>query len=177
MFQSSALFSSLCVLENVLFLLQEYSNLELDTQTEIALLKIALTGLESDAANKCPAELSGGMKKCVALACSIALDPELVFLDEPTTGLDPKSTSEMDELILYLKETLGLTMILVTHDLDTLWRVADQIVFLSERKVLVAMSMFQLVRHPHPAIQEYFRGGRSAFHGNLSPEARDGYQS
>ena len=177
MFQSSALFSSLRVLENILFPLQKYSNLEPDTQKKIALLKIALTGLESDAANKYPAELSGGMKKRVALARAIALDPELVFLDEPTTGLDPKSASEMDELILHLKEILGLTVVLVTHDLDTLWRVTDRVVFFSGRKVLAVMSMSELVRQKHPAIQDYFSGGRSTFHGNPASEARDGHQS
>lgn len=177
MFQSSALFSSLTVLENVVFPLRKYSHLNSSTLIKIALLKIALTRLDVDAVNKYPAELSGGMKKRVALARAIVLDPELVFLDEPTSGLDPKSAIEINELILYLKETLGLTIVLVTHDLDTLWRIADRVVFLSERKVLAIMPMSKLVQHTHPAIQKYFSGARSAFHGHLLSEAKDGHQS
>ena len=175
MFQSSALFSSLRVLENVLFPLREYSDLRKDIQTEVALLKIALAGLELEAVNKYPAELSGGMKKRAALARAIVLDPELVFLDEPTTGLDPKSASDMDELILHLREALGLTFVMVTHDLDTLWRVPDRVVFLGEGKVLAAMPMAELVRQKHPLIQDYFSGERAAFRDTLKTGARDGH--
>lgn len=175
MFQSSALFSSLGVLENVMFPLQEVTHLNKSIQKEIALLKIAMAGLELQAANKYPAELSGGMQKRAALARAIALDPELVFLDEPTSGLDPKSAGAMDDLVLHLRETLGLTFVMITHDLDTLWRVPDRVIFLGEGKVLAAMPMAELVQQPHPLIREYFSGARGYDRGNLNTEAADGH--
>lgn len=174
MFQSSALFSSLTVLENVAFPLQENAHLSKKMQEEIALLKIAFAGLELSAAHKYPSELSGGMQKRVALARAIALDPELVFLDEPTSGLDPKSAEDMDSLILHLRDTLGLTFVMITHDLDTLWRVPDRVIFLGEGKVLAAMPMAELVRQPHPLIRAYFSGARSYDRGSLVIEAKDG---
>lgn len=161
MFQSSALFSSLQVLENVMFPIGEYTRLKKSTQKELALLKIALTGLELDAAAKYPAELSGGMKKRAALARAIALDPEIVFLDEPTSGLDPKGAGDMDELILHLRDSLGLTFFMITHDLDSLWRVPDRVVFLGEGKVLAALPMTELVKQTHPLIKDYFSGVRA----------------
>lgn len=171
MFQSSALFSSLRVLENVLFPLQEYSNLRPTAQTKIALLKIALAGLELEAMDKYPAELSNGMKKRAALARAIALDPELIFLDEPTTGLDPKSAAELDDLFLHLRKALGLTFVMVTHDLDTLWRVPDRIFFLGEGKVLAAMPIDELIHQNHPLIHDYFSGRRTAFRDKPKSEA------
>ena len=161
MFQTGALFSSLDVLENIMFPLQEYTPLRHSVQKEIALLKMVLAGLELDVATKYPAELSGGMEKRVALARAIAMDPELVFLDEPTAGLDPKGAEAMDDLILDLRETLGLTFVMVTHDLDTLWRVPDRVIFLGENKVLAAMPMKELVKQSHPLIQKYFSGVRN----------------
>jgi len=161
MFQSGALFSSLCVLENVMFPMQEYSRLSKAHQKEVALLKIALTGLEIEAACKYPAELSGGMKKRAALARAISLDPELIFLDEPTAGLDPKSAGELDNLVLHLRSSLGLTCVIVTHDLDTLWAVPDRVVFMGEGKVLAATSMAEMVKQDHPLIKEYFEGPRA----------------
>jgi phospholipid/cholesterol/gamma-HCH transport system ATP-binding protein len=128
---------------------------------EVAKLKIVLAKLEIDAANKYPAELSGGMRKRAALARAIALDAELLFLDEPTAGLDPKSAGELDELVLHLRKTLGLTIVTVTHDLDTLWRVPDRIIFMGEGKVLAAQPMEQLVRNQHPLIKEYFDSPRA----------------
>jgi phospholipid/cholesterol/gamma-HCH transport system ATP-binding protein len=175
MFQSGALFSALTVLENVMFPLHEYTHLSLKMQEEIALLKIAFAGLEISAASKYPAELSGGMQKRAALARAIALDPELVFLDEPTAGLDPKSADDMDNLVLHLRDSLGLTFVMVTHDLDTLWRVPDRIVFLGEGKVLAVMPMAELVKQPHPLIKSYFSGARSADRGRLITGAQDGY--
>ncbi len=175
MFQSSALFSSLRVLENVEFPLNEYTQLRTDIKGEIALLKIAMAGLEMEAANKYPAELSGGMKKRAALARAIALDPELVFLDEPTTGLDPKSAGEMDDLILHLRDTLGLTFVMVTHDLDTLWRVPDRVIFLDEGKALAAMPMSELARQKQPSIRDYFSGDRAYPRDTLMAGARDGH--
>jgi phospholipid/cholesterol/gamma-HCH transport system ATP-binding protein len=175
MFQSSALFSSLTVLENVAFPLHEYSHFSKKMQEEIALLKIAFAGLEISAMNKFPAELSGGMQKRAALARAIALDPELVFLDEPTSGLDPKSASDMDDLVLHLRDALGLTFVMITHDLDTLWRVPDRVIFLGEGKVLAAMPMAELVRQSHPLIRAYFSGARSYDRGRLMEGAKDGH--
>ncbi len=161
MFQSGALFSSLCVLENVMFPMQEFSRLNNEQQKELALLKLALAGLELEAAIKYPSELSGGMKKRAALARAIALDPELVFLDEPTAGLDPKSAGELDNLVLHLRESLGLTFVMVTHDLDTLWKVPDRVVFMGEGKILAAEPMATLVKNEHPLIQNYFKSARA----------------
>ncbi len=161
MFQSSALFSSLTVLENTLYPLQQFSHLTCKMREEIALLKIKLVGLELEAANKLPDELSGGMKKRAAMARAIALDPELVFLDEPTAGIDPESASELDELMLNLRDSLGLTIVMVTHDIDTLWKVPDRVVFLGEQKVLAVEPMEQLVNNSHPLIQDYFSSDRT----------------
>ncbi|AZV75982.1 ABC transporter ATP-binding protein [Coxiella burnetii] len=177
MFQSSALFSSLRVLENVLFPLHEYSHLHSEAQTKLALLKIALVGLDREAVPKYPAELSGGMKKRAALARAMALDPELLFLDEPTTGLDAKSARELNELILHLRKTLELTFVMVTHDLDTLWQVPDRVFFLGEGKVLAALPMDGLVHHKHPLIQDYFGSGKRTFRDKLERGAKDGYKS
>ena len=161
MFQGAALFSSLTLLENIMFPLNELTSLSQEEAKEIAYLKIALSGLDSSAALKYPAELSGGMRKRAALARAIALDPELVFLDEPTAGLDPKAAEELDELILRLREMLGLTFVMVTHDLDTLWRVPDRVVYLGEGKVLAAEPMPQLILQENPLIRSYFSGLRS----------------
>lgn len=160
MFQSGALFSSLTVLENVMYVLNEYSTLSFPAKKELAKLKIALSGLELDASIKYPAELSGGMKKRAALARAIALDPELIFLDEPTSGLDPKSAGGLDDLLLEMRKNLGLTFVIVTHDLDTLWYVPDRVLFLGEGKVLAFEPMEKLHKNPHPAIRSYFSGHR-----------------
>ena len=164
MFQSSALFSGLTVLENVLYLLNEYSLLSQESQYEVAKLKIMMSGLALEAAYQYPSELSGGMKKRAALARAIALDPELIFLDEPTTGLDPKSASDLDDLILSMRENLKLTFVMVTHDLDTLWYVPDRVIFLGEGKILADQSMIQLYQNPHPLIRAYFSGRRGIRH-------------
>src|SRR3990167_1265419 len=160
MFQGGALFSSLNVLENVIFPLQEYTQLDASVQKEMAFFKILLAGLSLDTISQYPSELRGGVKKRVALARAIALDPELIFLDEPTSGLDPKGAGEMDDLVLHLQNSLGLTFVMVTHDLDTLWRVPHRIFFLGEGKVLAALPMAELVQHTHPLIQDYFSGAR-----------------
>jgi len=161
MFQSGALFSSLTVLENVMFPIREdRTGLSEALIEEIALFKIALVGLGPDAVNKFPAELSGGMKKRAAMARALALDPTLVFLDEPTAGLDPKSADDFDELMLRLNKDLGLTLVIITHDLDTLWRVPDRVLFIGEGKTLSDCSMSELVTLPHPLIQEYLSGPR-----------------
>jgi len=160
LFQQNALFSSLTVLENVCFPLLEHTHLDKQTIQQLGLLKILLAGLPIDAAYKYPSELSGGMEKRAALARAIVLDPELLFLDEPTAGLDPNSAEAFDELILNLQSTMGLTVIIVTHDLDTLWKVTNRVAFLGEGKVLCIDSMQQLVKNPHPAIQKFFGGAR-----------------
>lgn len=161
MFQSGALFSSLTLLENVMFPLNEYANISSELKKEIALLKILLAGLKIDTAAQYPGELSGGMQKRAALARAIALDPELLFLDEPTTGLDPKSADEIDDLILYLRDHLGITFVIVSHDLDTLWRVPDRVIFLGEGKVLAAEKMSELIKQDQKSIKSYFSGPRA----------------
>lgn len=160
LFQQNALFSSLSVLENTSFPLIEHSKLDEKTIAEIAALKIAFAGLPVDAAKKLPSELSGGMQKRAALARAIVLDPELIFLDEPTAGLDPDSAGGLDDLILNLQSTMGLTVVIVTHDLDTLWHVTDRVAFLGEGRVLCVDEMENLVNHPHPLIQQFFSGPR-----------------
>lgn len=158
MFQHGALFSSLTVLENVLFPLKEFTKLSPKLQREIALLKIALVGLPINSATKYPAELSGGMKKRAAVARAIALDPELLFLDEPASGLDPKSIEALDELILHLRNALGLTIVMITHDLDSLSRLADKVAFLGKAKVLASGSLEEITKSPQSQVQEFFRG-------------------
>ena len=160
LFQHGALFSSLTVAENVMFLLNEFTNLSKSLKKDIALLKIVLVGLPASAAVKYPAELSGGMLKRAALARALAMDPELLFLDEPTSGLDPQSASAFDELVLHLRNSLGLTVLMVTHDLDSLWKITNKVAFLGEGKVLALEPMSQLVNNPHPLIQAYFSGPR-----------------
>ncbi len=160
LFQQNALFSSLNVLENTAFPLNEHTTIDPKSINELALLKILSVGLPADSANKYPAELSGGMQKRAALSRSIALDPELLFLDEPTAGLDPDSASGLDELILNLQAAMGFTIVIITHDLDTLWRVTNRVAFLGEGKVLCIDTMSNLVKNPNKLIQEFFNGPR-----------------
>jgi len=161
MFQHSALFSSLSILENVAFPLKEFTNLPKKLINEIALLKLSMVGLPMSAANKWPSELSGGMQKRAAMARAIAMDPELLFLDEPTSGLDPQSAGAFDDLILHMRESLGLTVVLVTHDLDTIWHVPDRVAFIADKKVVANQPIAELVRFSHPSVQEYFSGLRA----------------
>ncbi len=160
LFQQSALFSSLTVLENVMFPLKVFTQLDVHARMEIALLKLVMTGLPADAVERYPSELSGGMKKRVALARSLARDPELLILDEPTSGLDPKSASDFDALILKLKNSLKLTIVMVSHDPASLWDVADKVAFVGEGRVLAMEPMQQLVKKRHPKIREYFSSPR-----------------
>jgi len=160
MFQHGALFTSLTVLENVAVPIREHARLPPDLVDDIARMKIALAGLPASAAGKRPAELSGGMVKRAAVARALALDPEVLFLDEPTAGLDPEGASAFDELVLELKRSLGLTVVMVTHDLDTLWRVADRVAFLGEKRVLHLDTMAGLCRFEHPLVQAFFAGPR-----------------
>ena len=156
LFQDGALFSQQTVSENVQVPMREHLDLPPGLAAEFAELKIRLAGLKPGDGNKLPAELSGGMRKRAALA----LDPEIVFLDEPTAGLDPIGAAEFDELLHNLSRSLGFTVVLITHDLDTLYSVTDRIAVLADRKVLVTAPVAELETHPHPWIQEYFHGPR-----------------
>ena len=160
LFQQGALFGSLTVRENVAVPLREHTRLPARRIAEIADLKIALAGLPADAGNKLPRELSGGMLKRAALARALALDPALLFLDEPTSGLDPVSAGAFDELVVQLKESLGLTVVMVTHDLDSLWHATDRVAFLGEKRVIGYAPMAELVTAEHPLIRAYFEGPR-----------------
>lgn len=158
LFQKSALFSSMTVLENVLFPIREFvPHLPESLMLQIGLLKIALVGLDTSAAYKYPSELSGGMQKRAAAARAIALDPELLFLDEPTSGLDPASSRELDQLILNLRDMLGLTIIVVTHDPESL-KATDRVAFLGNGKLLACAPVQELMKNTNPTIQTYFKG-------------------
>lgn len=166
LFQNGALFTSLTVLENAEVPLKEHLHLQNPLLEEIAAMKLGLVGLDADALNKLPSQLSGGMNKRAALARALVLDPELVFLDEPTSGLDPVNAEAFDGLIRSLKEVLGLTVFLVTHDLDTLVSVCDRVAVLAEKRVIAIGTLDEVVKNDHPWVQEYFNGprGRSARH-------------
>ena len=162
LFQDGALFSSLTVGENVQVPLKEYhSDLPDSLSYELALLKIKLSGLPADALNKLPSQLSGGMRKRAGLARALALDPPLLFLDEPTAGLDPIGAAAFDRLIRTLQQALGLTVFLITHDLDTLYAICDRIAVLADRKVVICAPMAEVERFEHPWVQEYFHGPRA----------------
>ncbi|WP_202806896.1 ATP-binding cassette domain-containing protein [Nitrincola nitratireducens] len=161
MFQQGALFSSLTVLENIILPLREHQRLPESQLQELAMLKLKLTGLPDIAAWKYPQELSGGMLKRAAVARALALDPALLLLDEPTAGLDPAGASDFDDMLLELHATLDLTLILVTHDLDSLWRVTSHVAFLGEKKVLAKQPMSELSENVHPEIQHYFSNTRA----------------
>jgi phospholipid/cholesterol/gamma-HCH transport system ATP-binding protein len=162
LFQDGALFSSLTVGENVQVPLKEYyPELPESLRYELALLKIKLAGLPADAIDKLPSQLSGGMRKRAALARALALDPPLLFLDEPTAGLDPIGAAAFDQLILTLRRALGLTVFLITHDLDTLYAICDRVAVLADRKVLATAPVAELETLDHPWVQEYFNGPRA----------------
>lgn len=160
LFQHGALFSGLTVLQNVMVPLQEHTDLTLAMRQEIAFIKIQQAGLPGDAAYKYPRELSGGMIKRAGLARAMALDPQLLFLDEPTSGLDPNSADAFDDLVVRLKEWFGLTVMMITHDLDSLWRAADRVAVLGDRRLVAVEPMEQLRQVDHPAVQAYFAGYR-----------------
>ncbi|AJY48251.1 ABC transporter ATP-binding protein [Martelella endophytica] len=161
LFQQGALFSGLTVLENVQVPMREYLDLPKPLMDDLARLKIELVGLRPEAADRFPSELSGGMIKRAALARALALDPDLVFLDEPTSGLDPIGAAEFDELIARLRDTLGLTVYMVTHDLDSLSAVCDRIAVLGRKKVLVEGTLDKMLSFDDPWVKSYFRGKRS----------------
>lgn len=161
MFQQGALFSGLTVKQNVQVPMREHLNLSPRLADELAMLKIELVGLSLDAADKFPAELSGGMIKRAAMARALALDPELVFLDEPTSGLDPIGAAEFDELIATLQKTLGLTVFMVTHDLDSLYSICDRIAALADEKVIATGPIDAMLASDHPWLRAYFHGKRA----------------
>lgn len=161
LFQGGALFSTLTVAENVQVPLREfYPNLDPALMEEIAAYKVVMTGLPAEAGPKYPAELSGGMRKRAGLARALAMDPELLFLDEPTAGLDPIGAAAFDDLTRSLQKTLGLTVFLITHDLDTLYAICDRVAVLADRKVIAVGTIDELLALDHPWIQEYFKGPR-----------------
>lgn len=167
MFQSGGLFGSLTIRENVGLPLREHSGLADPLIDEIADWKLAMTGLEPSVGAKYPSELSGGMMKRASLARALALDPELLFLDEPTAGLDPESAEEIDRLIKKLRDLFGLGIVIITHDLDLLWQVADRVGVLADGKMQGIGSMTDLARLDHPAVRKFFDGprGRAAQSG------------
>ena len=169
LFQNGALFSTLTVAENVQVPLREYyGGLDKTLLDEIASYKVTMTGLPVEAGPKYPSELSGGMRKRAGLARALSLDPELLFLDEPTAGLDPISAAHFDELIKSLKETLGLTVFLITHDLDTLYAICDRVAVIADRKVIAVGTIPELLALDHKWIQEYFRGPRGRAAANAA---------
>lgn len=162
LFQDGALFSSLTVLQNIQVPMREHLGLSQAMMDDLAFLKLTMAGLHPEAAHKYPSELSGGMRKRAGLARALALDPEIVFLDEPTAGLDPIGASDFDRLIRKLQQTLGLTVFMVTHDLDTIFTVCDRVAVLADKRIVRTGSPSELQRHPnHPWIKEYFCGARA----------------
>ncbi|AVL71277.1 MULTISPECIES: ABC transporter ATP-binding protein [Oligella] len=172
LFQQGALYSSLTVKENIAFPLIEQLGMSRPEAEDLALMKIFLVGLSAVAADRYPSELSGGMIKRAALARSLALDPAILFLDEPTAGLDPISAANFDELIMTLRDALGLTIFLVTHDMDTLYTACDKIAVLSDKKVLISAPIEEVKKVDNEWIQEYFNGprGRAAYSSHQQEE-------
>ena len=162
LFQQGALFSGLTVRQNIQVPMREYLKLSQTLMDELALLKMSMVGLPTEAAENYPSELSGGMIKRAALARALALDPEILFLDEPTSGLDPIGAADFDELIATLQKTLGLTVFMVTHDLGSLWNVCDRVAALADRKIIAAGPIDEVRRSEHPWLKSYFGGKRAA---------------
>ena len=178
LFQGGALFSTLTVAENIEVPLKEFHpEIGPELRREIAQFKVRLSGLSPEAADKYPSELSGGMKKRAGLARALALDPELLFLDEPTAGLDPISAAAFDDLTRELQDTLGHTVFLITHDLDTLYEICDRVAVIADKRVIAVGTIPELLALDHPWIQEYFNGprGRAAkqAQGRASSMARE----
>lgn len=160
LFQGGALYSSLTVAENISIKLREYTDLPFELIQDIVRMKIKMVGLPQEAASLYPAELSGGMIKRAALARALAMDPKLLFLDEPTSGLDPIGAEAFDNLILELRDLLGLTVVMVTHDLDSIWTIVDRFSVLGEKKVIAEGKLSEVIQNPHPVIKLFFKGAR-----------------
>ena len=173
LFQDGALFSSLTVGENVQVPLKEHhAELPESWRYELSLLKVKLSGLPADALDKLPSQLSGGMRKRAGLARALALDPPLLFLDEPTAGLDPIGAAAFDRLIRTLQQALGLTVFLITHDLDTLYAICDRVAVLADGKVVITAPLPEVEKLDHPWVQEYFHGPRA----RAARDGRDAHQ-
>ncbi len=168
LFQNGALFTTLTVAENIQVPLREFYHLDDALMDEIAAYKIAMVGLPQSAGPKYPAELSGGMRKRAGLARALALDPRLLFLDEPTAGLDPIGAASFDELLRALTDSLGLTVFLITHDLDTLHSICDRVAVIADKRVLTVGTIEQLMTYDHPWVQDYFRGPRGRAAANIA---------
>lgn len=161
LFQDGALFSSLTVAQNIKVPLREHFQMSDGLMDDLAISKVTMAGLPPEAACKFPSELSGGMRKRAALARALALDPKILFLDEPTAGLDPIGAANFDTLVRELCKSLGLTVFLVTHDLDTIFRVCDRVAVIGDKKVLINAPLEEVVKFDHPWVQEYFGGPRA----------------
>jgi phospholipid/cholesterol/gamma-HCH transport system ATP-binding protein len=170
LFQQGALFSNLTVKQNIQAPMREHLGISKRLRDELAMLKIALVGLAPDAAQKYPSELSGGMIKRAALARALALDPDILFLDEPTSGLDPIGAGEFDELLATLQKTLGLSVFMVTHDLDSLYTVCDRVAALGQGRVIAEGPIAELLKSEDPWLRSYFHGARGA--GREASQAR-----
>lgn len=160
LFQGGALYSSLTVEENIGIALKEYTDLPASLIRKIVRIKIDMVGLPAKAALLYPAELSGGMIKRAGLARALSMDPELLFLDEPTSGLDPVGAEAFDKLILELRDILGLTIVMITHDLDSIWTVVDRLAVLGEKKVVAEGSLKDMLGNEHPIVAQFFEGAR-----------------
>ncbi|CAM2967428.1 ABC transporter ATP-binding protein [Legionella worsleiensis] len=156
LFQHSALFSAMTVLENVMFPMREFTQLDHEFVEELARLKISLVGLPNEAAGKLPSELSGGMQRRAAAARAIAMDPELLFLDEPTTGLDPRGARLFDDLVVFLRDSLNLTIVMISHDIESLKRTTDKVAFVGDGRILSVEPIEELMRNKNPLIADYF---------------------
>ncbi len=160
LFQGGALYSSLTVAENIGITLKEYTDLSANLIGDIVAMKINMVGLPAQAAELYPAELSGGMVKRVSLARALAMDPQLLFLDEPTSGLDPVGAEAFDHLILKLRDLLGLTVVMVTHDLDSIWTIVDRFAVLGDQQVVAEGTLAEVRKNSHPIVQDFFGGAR-----------------
>lgn len=174
LFQNGALFSTLTVAENIEVPMREFYDIDDTLMDEIAAYKILMVGLPADAGPKYPSELSGGMKKRAGLARALALDPRLLFLDEPTAGLDPIGAAAFDQLILSLRDTLDLTVFIITHDLDTLHTICDRVAVLADKRVLKVGTVDELLEFEHPWVQSYFHGPRGRAALETSADAAGG---
>lgn len=170
MFQDGALFSTLTVLENIQLPMLEHQPLPVELMRAIAQLKIALVGLNGDAANKLPSQLSGGMRKRVGVARALALDPAILFLDEPSSGLDPIGAAELDSLLVTLSRSLGLTVIMITHDLDSIFTCCDRVAVLADKRVIAVDTPAKIAANPHPWIRACFGGPRGRNAASAVPE-------
>lgn len=177
LFQHGALFSALTVLENIQVPMREYLDISPQLMNELARLKLNLVGLDQTTADKFPSELSGGMIKRAGLARALALDPSIVFLDEPTSGLDPIGAADFDDLIANLRDTMGLTVYMVTHDLDSLFAICDRVAVLGNKKVLVTGSIEDMIACDEPWVKSYFRGKRARRIDTTAPNRRRKFEA